>query len=172
MEIEKIELDELTQDAEIYVYTDGACKGNPGPGGWAFAVLVDGYGDRKLLHESTGSVKHTTSNCMELQAAIEALTYLKENHLFNITIVTDSEYVFNGATEWIQKWKMKGWKTSSREPVKNKPLWLQIDALNATIGKMSKITWCWSKGHSKNLWNDYVDHLASDAALEAKAGRI
>lgn len=174
MNIEKIEIEDLTGDMELMVYTDGACKGNPGPGGWAFAIFATVYDtkERYLLHEQAGGVKHTTSIQMELQAAIQAMKFLKTNNLSNVTVVTDSEYLHNGITQWIDKWRMKGWKTSKREPVKNKELWLELESLNNKVKRLGSVTWAWSRGHSSNQWNDHVDQLASSAAFEAKGGSL
>ena len=143
----------------VEIYTDGACRGNPGPGGWA-ALLS--FGDREK--ELAGAEAHTTNNRMELTAVIRALEALKrpvEARLF-----TDSEYVRRGITEWVIAWKARGWKTADRKPVKNQDLWEELDKLAA----LHKIEWRWVKGHSGVPGNERVDQLANQA-IDALAGR-
>ena len=134
----------------IYIYTDGACRGNPGPGGWG-AILV--YKNNRK--EIKGGSLLTTNNIMELTAVIEALSLLKFSS--NIILTTDSNYVKDGITKWIHNWKSKGWKTSNKKPVKNKELWLKLDELAAK----HKIDWQWVKGHSGHLENERADLLAN-----------
>ncbi|PCI02088.1 MAG: ribonuclease HI [Zetaproteobacteria bacterium] len=134
---------------EIVAYTDGACSGNPGPGGWG-VWLRAGNHEKELC----GGEKHTTNQRMELQAAIEALKALKQPS--SITIVTDSKYVLNGITDWIHGWKKKGWKNSKKEPVANRELWEALDALN----QKHDVDWQWVKGHSGDEGNDKADELA------------
>jgi ribonuclease HI len=135
--------------------TDGACSGNPGPGGWA-AILR--YGDKKK--ELWGCEPHTTNNRMELRAAIEGLCALKERCA--VEIVTDSEYVKNGITQWIHGWKKKGWLTAAKKPVVNQDLWKQLDEqVNA-----HDTTWTWTKGHANHADNNRCDELATRAARE------
>ncbi len=124
---------------EVQIYTDGACKGNPGPGGWG-AWLSTGGHEKELC----GGEKLTTNNRMELTAVIEALASLKRS--CEVTIHTDSEYVRKGITEWIHGWKQRGWKTADRKPVKNAELWQRLDALRA----LHHVHWRWVKGHSGN----------------------
>ena len=133
----------------IIAYTDGACSGNPGPGGWG-VWLKYGAHEKELC----GGEIHTTNQRMELQAAIEALKALKKPN--EITIVTDSKYVLTGITEWIHGWKTKGWKNSKKESVANRELWEELDALN----QMHKVTWQWVKGHSGDEGNERADELA------------
>ena len=135
------------------IYTDGACSGNPGPGGWG-AVIFDQEDNQKNI---SGNEKNTTNNRMELLAAIMALKKVKVNS--EITIYTDSIYVKNGITEWIIKWKDNGWKNSNKKLVKNKDLWIKLDSLC----KDNKIIWKWVKGHSDNKYNNLADDLANKA---------
>ena len=140
----------------IEIFTDGACKGNPGPGGWG-ALLR--YGD--VEKEINGYQESTTNNIMELTAVIESLKLLKQPSI--IIITTDSTYVKNGITNWIHNWKKNGWKTAAKKNVKNKILWQKLDKLI----KEHKITWCWVKGHSGHLENDRADELANIAIEDA-----
>jgi len=135
------------------IYTDGACSGNPGPGGWG-AVIFDQ--DKKQKNIS-GNAKNTTNNRMELMAPIMALKKIKSKS--EVTIFTDSTYVKNGITEWIKKWKKNGWKSANKKPVKNKDLWIKLNDLC----KKYKIDWKWIKGHSNNEYNDLADDLATRA---------
>lgn len=137
---------------QIVIHSDGACDGNPGPGGWA-AVLQ--YGPRS--REISGSALATTNNRMELQAAIEALRALKEP--CDIEFYTDSEYLREGITSWLKHWKLKGWKTKDRKPVKNMDLWKLLDEF---VGK-HQIDWRWLKGHAGHVHNERCDALATEA---------
>ena len=137
---------------EVEIFTDGACRGNPGPGGWA-ALLVAG-GERK---EVSGADPATTNNRMELMAAIEGLGALKRRCA--VKLYTDSKYVLQGATEWLPNWKARGWKTAARDPVKNQDLWQLLDVALAA----QDIEWHWVKGHSGHEGNEYVDQLANVA---------
>lgn len=142
----------------VQLITDGACKGNPGPGGWA-CILRYGESKRELF----GSSPHTTNNRMELAAAIEGLKRLKET--CSVEIVTDSEYLRNGVTNWMHAWKRKGWTTAEKKPVKNKDLWIMLDELvNA-----HEAHWKWTKGHAAHEDNNRADELASRAAEEQSA---
>ena len=137
----------------VEIYTDGACSGNPGPGGWG--VLI-----RELDKEDTeisGGEKYTTNNRMELLAAIKALESIENNK--EIIIYTDSNYVKDGITQWISNWKKNNWKTSNKKPVKNVDLWMKLD--NAIQNK--KINWKWVKGHDGNEGNEKADFLAQSA---------
>ena len=134
----------------IIIYTDGACSGNPGLGGWG-AVIVEENNDPIYLN---GGEKNTTNNRMELMAAIHGLKYY--NHEKNITLFTDSKYLKNGIEVWIKNWKKNGWKTANKKPVKNKELWLQLDSV---ISKHN-IKWEWVKGHAGNAYNEKADFLA------------
>jgi ribonuclease HI len=137
----------------VQLITDGACKGNPGRGGWA-CILRFG----KLKRELFGCSPYTTNNRMELAGAIEGLRRLKEP--CTVEIITDSEYLRNGITSWIKGWKKNGWKTASKKPVTNKDLWLMLDELVNT----HKIVWTWTKGHASHEDNNRCDELASEAA--------
>ncbi|MEM5948251.1 ribonuclease HI [Spirochaetia bacterium 38H-sp] len=141
----------------IKVYTDGACKGNPGPGGWAY-VVIDG--DKGF--SAFGRVEDTTNNRMELSAVIEALSFLKSRaYTGSVVLYTDSEYVKKGITEWIVSWQANGWKTSAKKPVKNKDLWISLLELSSLFS----LDWCWVEGHAGNKWNELCDSMASSAAL-------
>lgn len=143
---------------QVVVYSDGGCHGNPGPGGWA-AVLR--YG--KHVRELRGGVPATTNNRMELQAAIEALSLLKEPCA--VDFHTDSEYVRNGITRWIKGWKQNGWRTSAKQPVKNADLWQALDLATAR----HRIEWHWVKGHAGNELNERCDALVQLAIADVKA---
>jgi len=135
---------------KILIYTDGACSGNPGIGGWGVVILVP---REKPVHLNGGS-NNTTNNQMELTATIEGLQYFKESK--QILIITDSKYVINGIESWIKNWKKNGWKTASKKPVKNKDLWEKLDK---EITKHA-IEWQWVKGHAGNDNNEKADYLA------------
>ena len=134
----------------VDIYTDGACKGNPGPGGWG-ALLR--YGEHE--HELFGGEAATTNNRMELTAVIEALRALKRPS--QVVVHTDSQYVQKGVTEWLRNWKQRGWKTADRKPVKNEDLWRALDALLAS----HQISWRWVRGHSGHPENERADALAN-----------
>ena len=138
----------------IYIYTDGACKGNPGPGGWG-ALLK--YNEHEK--EINGFSLETTNNIMELTAVIEALSIIKKKS--EITIITDSNYVKDGITKWIDNWKKKGWKTANKKPVKNKNLWEKLDNLTNN----HNIIWKWVRGHTGNPGNEKADALANEAII-------
>ena len=134
----------------IIIYTDGACSGNPGIGGWGVVILEKNKEDTFL----NGGNHNTTNNRMELTAAIEALKFFADKK--TIKLITDSKYVKDGIQSWIQNWKKNGWKTASKKPVKNKELWIELDNL---INK-HEITWEWVKGHTGNIHNEKADYLA------------
>ncbi len=146
------------------VFCDGACSGNPGPGGWAFRIkgLPDGLVDR-----SGNGGRSTTNNRMELSAAIAALEHLADLP-GPVTVRTDSRYVIDGITSWIHGWKRNGWQTSSKKPVLNEELWRRLDALNAT--RRPKVDWLWVKGHAGHDDNEAVDRLAVEAAQGREVG--
>ena len=144
---------------EIKIYTDGACIGNPGPGGWAAIILEEN--EKKELF---GGEKLTTNNRMELTAAIKALEYCnnqeqKQRSLKNLKIFTDSTYVKEGITVWINNWEKNNWKTSDKKNVKNVDLWKRLKDLS----KSKQIEWCWIKGHSDDPMNDLADKLAKES---------
>jgi ribonuclease HI len=144
--------------SEIEIYTDGACSGNPGPGGWA-AIVIDGEDVQQL----TGGEPHTTNNRMELMAAIQALEALDEGA--TVSLHTDSAYVSRAFNEgWLENWQDNGWKTSSKKPVKNKELWQRLLALD----EARDVTWIWVKGHADNELNNLADALAVDAMEQYK----
>jgi ribonuclease HI len=145
---------------DVDMYTDGACRGNPGPGGWA-ALLITGEHRREV----SGAEALTTNNRMELMAAIEGLGALKRRCA--VRIYTDSKYVLQGATKWLPGWKARGWRTASREPVKNQDLWERLDAALAT----QDIDWQWVKGHSGLEGKEFVDALANQAIDRLLAAR-
>ncbi len=141
--------------AETEIYTDGACRGNPGPGGWGALLRYKGH--EKTLYGAEGM---TTNNRMELMAAIKALESLKRH--CRVRLTTDSQYVQKGITEWMPNWKKRGWKTASRKPVKNADLWQRLDA--AIMGH--EIVWEWVRGHSGHPENEQADALANQAIDE------
>ena len=134
----------------IIIYTDGACSGNPGIGGWGVVILQHGY-DPIFLN---GGDNNTTNNRMELSATINALQHFKNKQ--DIKIITDSKYVKDGIQSWIKNWKKNGWKTAAKKPVKNKELWIELDEMIAK----HNITWEWTKGHAGNKYNEKADYLA------------
>jgi len=133
----------------VVIYTDGACSGNPGPGGWGAIITCSG-----VEKELSGKDPATTNNRMELMAAIMALNALTES--CSVTLYTDSRYVMDGITKWMKNWKIKNWRTADNKPVKNIDLWQQLDAAAA----VHKIDWQWVKGHSNHPMNDRADALA------------
>ena len=142
---------------KLVAYTDGACSGNPGPGGWG--VLLQAFSDDKVVKERelSDGEKLTTNNKMELRAAIAALEILDRTS--EITIITDSKYVMNGIQTWLAGWKKNNWKTASKKPVKNVELWKRLDLLC----EQHKVKWDWVKGHAGNMGNERVDKLARSA---------
>ena len=132
----------------IKIYTDGACSGNPGRGGWA-AIILDGDKIEKI----SGSKDNTTNNRMELTAVISALKYVKDK---NLEIYTDSKYTKDGIEKWISNWKKNGWKTANKQDVKNKDLWSELDQLNSE----KFVQWNWVKGHGDDQYNNMADELA------------
>lgn len=146
----------MTELSHVEIATDGACKGNPGPGGWGVLIRMG-----KREKELSGGEKLTTNNRMELKAAIEGLNALKRP--CRVTLSTDSRYVMDGLTKWIHGWRKNGWKTADKKPVKNAELWQAlIDA-----AAPHRVEWVWVKGHAGHPDNERADKLASDAALAA-----
>ena len=142
--------------SEIVIYTDGGCSGNPGPGGWGVVVIADGQ-----ARQLSGGEYETTNNRMELTAAIQALSIIKNTPGFSerpVTLNIDSQYVKNGITVWIKGWKTKGWRTTDKKPVKNQDLWVQLDALNASLN----VSWNWVKGHAGIQYNEICDQLCQE----------
>ncbi len=150
----------------IVAYTDGACSGNPGPGGWG--VVLEAWEDGRLVkrRELSGGEPETTNNRMELMAAIRALEALRRPS--DVTIVTDSAYLRNGIAEWIHRWKQNGWRTAAKKPVKNADLWQRLDAAQAR----HRVHWKWIKGHAGHEQNERADALARAEirALRESAG--
>jgi ribonuclease HI len=140
----------------VVIYTDGACRGNPGPGGWG--ALLRYNGTQKALK---GGEAQTTNNRMELTAAIAALEALREP--CTVTLYTDSSYVKQGLTEWLPQWRARGWRTADRKPVKNQDLWQRLDQAAAR----HRIDWHWVRGHSGNAGNETADRLANEGLEEA-----
>ncbi len=149
---------------ELFAYTDGACSGNPGPGGWGVLLVAREGGRVVKERELSGGEPETTNNRMELMAAIAALEALERPS--SITIVTDSAYVKNGVTQWIHGWKKNGWRTASRKPVKNEELWRRLDAATAR----HRVNWEWVKGHAGHPENERADELARRGMAPFKPG--
>lgn len=149
---------------ELYAYTDGACSGNPGPGGWGVLLLARDGDAVVKERELSGGAAETTNNRMELMAAISALEALARDSA--IIIVTDSAYVKNGVTGWIHGWKKNGWRTADRKPVKNVDLWQRLDAAQAR----HKVEWRWIKGHAGHAENERADALARSGMAPFKKG--
>lgn len=143
----------------VDIYADGACKGNPGPGGWG--ALMRAGGQEK---EICGGQSNTTNNRMELTAVIEALSTLKRPSEVHLHV--DSQYVLKGMTEWIAGWKARGWRTAAKAPVKNEDLWRRLDHLLENGGH--QVTWHWVKGHSGHVENERADALANQGVLQAR----
>jgi len=137
---------------KVDIYTDGACSGNPGPGGWGVFIEIDNENI-----ELSGGDRETTNNRMELMAAIKALEEIDKD--YEITLYTDSNYVKDGITSWISNWKKNNWKTASKKDVKNKELWMRLDEAI----KDKNISWVWVKGHAGNAGNEQADYLARSA---------
>ena len=148
--LRQIEKKKDNMDKKIYIYTDGACKGNPGPGGWG-ALMVYNSTEKEFY----GGEQHTTNNRMEMTAAIKALNQLTRP--CEVVLTTDSQYLRQGITQWIANWKKRGWKTAAKQPVKNKDLWQQLDELV----QGHSISWNWVKGHSGHRENERADELAN-----------
>jgi len=141
----------------VIIYTDGACSGNPGPGGWGALLLWNGK-----VKELSGGERETTNNQMELMAAIAALQALKQPCL--VDLYTDSVYVRDGIARWIENWKRNGWRTAAKKPVKNAQLWQALDAARAR----HQVNWHWVKGHAGNEYNERADALARTAIAEMR----
>ncbi len=151
----------MSRRVDVEIYTDGACSGNPGPGGWGAVLLAPGGASREI----SGAQAETTNNRMELTAAIEALDALKRP--CHVVLHTDSNYVRQGITEWLAAWKRRGWKTASRKPVKNQDLWEALDAAMAR----HEVDWRWVPGHAGVPGNERADQLAREAIVALRRGR-
>jgi ribonuclease HI len=149
--------------ADVHLFTDGACSGNPGPGGWAFILRHVKSGAEK---EESGGERETTNNRMELTAVIRALEALKRR--CRVRLHTDSKYVQQGISEWIHAWKKRGWKTADKKPVKNEDLWRLLDEAAA----QHDIEWLWVKGHAGHEGNEYADMLANRGVDSVKPGQV
>ncbi len=150
----------MSRTERVTIHTDGACSGNPGPGGWGAVLQYNGH-----LKELKGGASDTTNNRMELCAAIEALNSLKRS--CQIDMFTDSKYVKDGLTSWIHNWKRNGWKTAAKKPVKNADLWKQLDA----AVQRHTIEWHWLKGHAGDEMNERADQLANEGMEPFKPGK-
>jgi ribonuclease HI len=146
---------------DLHIYTDGGCSGNPGPGGWAYLIIRQRSNQSEILVEKWGAEKATTNNRMELSAALRALEMLPKLNISpkTVTVYTDSQYVQKGMTEWMDSWKLKGWRTSDKAPVKNQDLWQRLDAAASPFS----IQWKWVKGHIGNRFNEHCDKLTQKA---------
>lgn len=151
MSVSKLDADDL--DGALVIYTDGACSGNPGPGGWG-VVMFHG----KKQKELKGGEADTTNNRMEMQAVIEALKAIKPTWTGKTVLFSDSTYVLKGLQEWLPGWKKRGWKTAAKKPVKNEDLWRELDALAAE----RDVDWRWVKGHAGDAGNERADTLAGE----------
>lgn len=151
----------VSSSPEVRLFADGACSGNPGPGGWAFILRHPASGKEM---ERSGGERQTTNNRMELTAAIEGLKALKEP--CEVEVITDSEYVKNGITAWVPNWKRRNWMTSQKKPVVNQDLWEELDELAAK----HQTRWSWTKGHASHADNNRCDELAQMAAREQRKG--
>ncbi|MCL2192701.1 MAG: ribonuclease HI [Treponema sp.] len=148
-------------ESSLKIFTDGGCSGNPGPGGWAFVLVLKTFQGDKIVAEQKGWEKNTTNNRMELTAVIESLKALKTmDDVPNKAVVcTDSQYVQKGITEWIRKWKQNAWRTSDKKPVKNQDLWVELDSL---AGEFS-LAWEWVRGHAGVEYNELCDRMTQQA---------
>lgn len=150
--------------SKVWIYTDGACRGNPGPGGWAFALFTELSG---VPVTCSGSAEDATNNMMELEAVVHGISHAhaRISTECDIEIITDSKYVADGASKWLNGWIRKGWKTSTGEDVKNQKLWQDITSFQLE----HRITWTWVRGHQDNKWNNHCDMLATRAIDELLA---
>ncbi len=156
-------------EREILIYTDGGCSGNPGPGGWGYVVLDGGQpAVSAILDKRWGAEAGTTNNRMELLAVINAFEWLRDRAGFapkSVTVYTDSQYVQKGISQWIVSWKRNGWRTASKDPVKNRDLWMRLDELTALFTP----EWRWVKGHAGNEYNEICDAMTQEAIASLRA---
>jgi len=148
-------------EASFKIYTDGGCSGNPGPGGWAYVMVQQTFQGEQVIAKDKGSEKDTTNNRMELTAVIMALRALKTmtGVPHQAAVLTDSQYVQKGITEWIRNWKRNAWRTADKKPVKNQDLWMELDALANEF----PLKWEWVKGHAGNEYNEMCDAMTQEA---------
>jgi len=148
-------------ESAFRIYTDGGCSGNPGPGGWAYVMVMQTFQGDQIIAKDSGREKETTNNRMELTAVINALRALKKmnNVPRQAVLFTDSQYVQKGITEWILTWKRNSWKTSDKKPVKNRELWTELDSLACEF----PLKWEWIKGHAGNKYNELCDIMTQEA---------
>ena len=147
--------------ASLKIYTDGGCSGNPGPGGWAYIIVLETFQGDKILGQKLGAEQNTTNNRMELSAVIAALRALKalEGVPRTVAVYTDSQYVQKGITEWIRNWKRNSWRTSDKKPVKNQDLWMDLD----TLAEEFSLIWEWVPGHAGVAYNEQCDRMTQEA---------
>jgi len=147
-------------ETSLKIFTDGGCSGNPGPGGWAYVMILETFQGAKIAAKNMGAEKNTTNNRMELTAVISALRALKTMSVpRKACVYTDSQYVQKGITEWIQTWKRNSWRTSDKKPVKNQDLWVELDSLAQEFS----IMWEWVRGHAGNEYNEMCDSMTQEA---------
>ena len=152
----------------MQIYTDGGCSGNPGPGGWAYIMVIKTFQGETVVAEDWGAEPNTTNNRMELMAVISAFKALRQKKGLprEITLLTDSQYVQKGISEWIHNWKARGWRTADTKAVKNQDLWQELDSISGS-GDFS-IKWQWIKGHAGNVYNERCDDLTQKAIASIK----
>jgi len=157
-------------EASLKIYTDGGCSGNPGPGGWAYVMVQQTFQGAVIIAQNKGAERETTNNRMELTAVISALRALKTMRDVprQAAVYTDSQYVQKGITDWIRTWKRNSWRTSDKSPVKNKDLWIELDALAGEF----PLKWEWVKGHAGNEYNEMCDSMTQEAMEGIKAPNI
>jgi ribonuclease HI len=158
----------VTVDAPLRIFTDGGCSGNPGPGGWAYVMVMETFQGDKVAAQEMGSQAGTTNNRMELTAVIAALRRLKAMGGVprRAVVVTDSQYVQKGITEWIANWKRNSWRTSDKKPVKNQDLWMELDSLAGEFA----LAWEWVRGHDGNKYNEICDRMTQEAIAGIRHG--
>jgi len=158
---------QVNTDVALKVFTDGGCSGNPGPGGWAYVLVLKTFQGERIIGQHKGWEKETTNNRMELMAVISALKAIKimDNIPRHALVCTDSQYVQKGITEWIQNWKKNSWRTSDKKPVKNQDLWIELDALAAGLS----LDWEWVKGHAGNTYNELCDQMTQEAIIGCRS---